>query len=849
MQAVELNHPGLIGVSGEFRDNAREVEFCGGAWRAARAMALLCVLAETAASLAFLPLDLLTLPAARLPFFLEIRLSIALVAIAALLALFRTAIFDRIVAITHAHQFVFFTLNALVFNHPSLTRHGGLLLPLIAIALNLCLPGRFRLVALTSAYGPIVSLLFWAVLRPDPESPLDLAIILLVVAVGYGVGAVARTQFNRLRREEYLRIARERQTNLELSEAKDAAEAAARVKADFLAVMSHEIRTPMNGILGMAQLALDDPLPQPQRKRLSVIKSSAEGLLKILDDILDISKLEIQADAYERAPFDLRQTLREIVNLMTPRAQEKGLMLQLALSPSVPEWVIGDVSRVRQVLFNLIGNALKFTSAGGVTVEVTVPASPDDATIRFVVSDTGIGITPEQHAHLFQPFEQADASIRRRFGGTGLGLAICKRLVEGMKGEIGVVSTPGQGSRFHFSLPLPAANTPEACEDVAAQTSSGAPRRAPLNLLLVEDIHVNAIVARGILEKAGHRVALAQSGAQAIELVQCARFDAVLMDMQMPDMDGLEATRRIRSLAPPLCEVPIVALTANVMAGDVEACFAAGMDGHLAKPIDAGALHKAIDAVLAQRGWPRAGAGAPLNAGGDVLVVGDPGKMLHRVLADLGFRVFPALSFTSAATMSRAREFAALVAVNPPAGFLGDLRAEEARGAGRPFVIAAPAKGDEAKPWLVEEGADLVLAAPLSAEDVAWKVGAFLAPQPDGRFELEDVFARERIDELRGLFADSLVELDRTLARGDLAPEELTSIAHRIKGSAANLRMGDLAARADDALAAAKAVVAGLGSRDRAVAALRQRIDSILRAQETTAVPTSRGRAQDAQRK
>lgn len=277
MPEVESNLPDLVGWTGEFRNEATEAEFCAGIARPARAMALLCVLAETAASLAFVPLDFLTLPASRLVFFLEIRLLIALAAIAALLALLRAASFNRIVAITYVHQFTFFTLNALVFNHPSLTRHGGLLLPLIAIALNLCLPGRFRLVALTSAYAPIISLLFWAVLRPDPESPLDLAIILLVVMVGYGVGAVARAQFNRLRREEYLRIARERRINLDLSEAKDAAEAAARVKTDFLAVMSHEIRTPMNGILGMAQLALDDPLPPAQRKRLSVIKSSAEG--------------------------------------------------------------------------------------------------------------------------------------------------------------------------------------------------------------------------------------------------------------------------------------------------------------------------------------------------------------------------------------------------------------------------------------------------------------------------------------------------------------------------------------------------------------------------------------------
>lgn len=822
MPAVELDLQGRIGTSGEFLDPRTEAAFSESGWRSARAMALLCVLADTVASLSFVPLDVMTLSGSRLAFFLEVRLLIAVAAVAAVLALLRTGGYVRIVAITYAHQFAFFTLNALVFNHPSLTRHGGLLLPLIAIALNLCLPGRFRWVALMSAYAPIVSLLFWAVLRPDPESPLDLTIIGLVVAVGYVVGAVARTQFNRLRREEYLRIARERQVNLDLREAKDAAEAAANVKADFLAVMSHEIRTPMNGILGMAQLALDEPLPPSQRKRLSIIKSSAEGLLNILDDILDISKLERQAEVYERAPFDLRQSLREIVNLMTPRAHEKGLSLQLELSPLVPQWVLGDQSRVRQILFNLIGNAVKFTSQGSVTVEVTAAGSRDGARISFCVSDTGIGITPEQRAHLFQAFGQADASIRRRFGGTGLGLAICKRLVDGMHGEIDVESAPGEGSRFRFCLPLPAIDEPADGDAIGV----AAPQVRPLNLLLVEDLLINAMVARGILEKAGHSIALVRSGEQALELVRSARFDAVLMDMQMPDVDGLEATRRIRALPPPLCQVPIVALTANVMSEDVAACLAAGMDGHLAKPIDVAALHAAIEAALEARHWPASGPTASLKAGGDVLVVGDARKATHGPLGDLGFRVFPAQSFEAAGTMVAAREFAAIVAVAPPPGFLRSLR-DRAAGEGM-FIVGVPAEGDAAR--LLEEGADLVLAATLVPDDIAWKIGAFLASQQaSGSFALEEVFERDRIDELQGLFATSLKELDRALARGDLAPKDLAGVAHRIKGSAANLRMPELAARADDALTAARAAGASRGGLDEAVRALRRQIALVLR--------------------
>ena len=243
--------------------------------------------------------------------------------------------------------------------------------------------------------------------------------------------------------------------------------------------------------------------------------------------------------------------------------------------------------------------------------------------------------------------------------------------------------------------------------------------------------------------------------------------------------------------------------------------------------------------MLARRGSSPSGAGARLTCGGDILVVGDAGKVVHGPLVRLGFRVFPALSFASARTMLSAREFAGLVVVEPPAGFVPALREEAARPGRALFIIAAPAHDDEA-PRLLAEGADLVLAAPLASEDIAWRVEAFLATQqPNGSFELEDVFARERIDELRDLFAESLFELDRTLARDDLAPEAIEGIAHRIKGSAANLRMGELAASADDALAAARTVVASHGSRDRAVAALRRRIKSMLRDRQSPLAPAS----------
>ncbi len=373
-----------------------------------------------------------------------------------------------------------------------------------------------------------------------------------------------------------------------LRAAKREADSASAAKSRFLANMSHEIRTPMNGLLGMAGLLLDEPLSEKQRERVQLLVDSGHTLLVIINDILDFSKIEAGQLKIERVPFDLHRTVEQLARMYAVQAQAKSLPLQIDFRAPGPTILVGDPNRLKQVLGNLLGNAVKFTERGAVTLRVLVRSLETDAglhtMLRVEVADTGLGIAPDVMDQLFQPFAQGDESTTRRFGGTGLGLTISKHLVELMGGTIGLNSHLGHGSMFWVELPFDAADEgPDSCfaPDFIQPDWSG--RRA----LLVEDNAVNLIVAQTQLERLGALVLTALDGALALKTLARETFDIVLMDCQMPNMDGYEAVRRWRQLETEQLvgrRTPVIALTANAMAGDRERCLAAGFDDHLGKP-------------------------------------------------------------------------------------------------------------------------------------------------------------------------------------------------------------------------------------------------------------------------